>query len=97
MSFPISSGGNLFFFLSTTELHKRMPLQQVPRFYIPLELTCCYSLPTALSSVTGNHTTDSFCLLKENFKNLLFGSLSRKELRVIYQVALCPKDDDSEE
>ena len=34
-----------------------------------------YSLPTAMSSVAENYTMDLFCLLKENFKNLLFDSL----------------------
>ena len=34
-----------------------------------------YSLPTAMSSVAGNYTMDSFYLLKENFKNLLFDCL----------------------
>ena len=34
-----------------------------------------YSMPTAMSSITGNHTMDSFYLLNKNFKNLLFGSL----------------------
>ena len=34
-----------------------------------------YSLPTAMNSVTGNHLSDLFYLLKENFKNLLFDSL----------------------
>ena len=36
-----------------------------------------YSMPTAMSSVTGNQTTDLFYLLKENLfvKNLLFNLL----------------------
>ena len=34
-----------------------------------------YSLVTAMSSVTGNHTMDLFYLLKESDKNLLYGSL----------------------
>ena len=34
-----------------------------------------YSLPTAMSSVGWNYTMDSFYLLKENLKNLLFDSL----------------------
>ena len=34
-----------------------------------------YSLPTAMSSLTGNYTMDFFYLLKENFKNLLFDLL----------------------
>ena len=34
-----------------------------------------YSLPTAMSSLPGNHTIDSLYLLKENFKNLLFDFL----------------------
>ena len=39
------------------------------------------SLPTAMSSLTENHTMDLFCLLKKNFKNLLLDLLNRKELR----------------
>ena len=34
-----------------------------------------------MSSLTGNHTTDLFYLLKKNFKNLLFDLLNRKELQ----------------
>ena len=34
-----------------------------------------YSLPTAMSSLTGNHTMDLFYLLKENSKNLLLDLL----------------------
>ena len=30
-----------------------------------------YSLPTAMSSITGNHAIDLFYLLKKNFKNLI--------------------------
>ena len=55
------------------ELNSRMPVEQEIRFYVPLELSCCLS--TAMSSLTGNHTIDLFYLLKENFKNLLFGLL----------------------
>ena len=40
-----------------------------------------YSLPTAMSSLTGNHTMDLFYLLKKNLKNLLLDLLNRKELR----------------
>ena len=34
-----------------------------------------YSLPTAMSSLTGNHTMDLFYLLKKNSKNLLLDLL----------------------
>ena len=34
-----------------------------------------FPLPTAMSSLTGNHTMDLLYLLKENFKNLLFNLL----------------------
>ena len=34
-----------------------------------------YGLFIAMRSVTGNHTMDLFCLLKESFKNLLFDPL----------------------
>ena len=34
-----------------------------------------YSLPTATSFVSGNHTLDLFYLLSDNFKNLLFDLL----------------------
>ena len=42
-----------------------------PDFLFLLNRFFVYSLPTAMSSVTGNHTMDLFYLLKENFKNLL--------------------------
>ena len=45
---------------------------ELNRFYIPLEST---SLPTTMSSLTGNHMMVLFYLLKENFKNLLFNLL----------------------
>ena len=34
-----------------------------------------YSLPIAISSITGNNTMDLLYLLKENFKNLLLDLL----------------------
>ena len=45
-----------------------------------------YSLPTATSSVTKNHTMDLLYLLKENFKNLLLDSLitGRKFENLLY-------------
>ena len=44
-------------------------------FIFPLNRLVVYSLPTNMSSLTGNHTMDLFYLLKENFKNLLFDLL----------------------
>ena len=69
-----------------------MPLQQGPRFYIPLESTCC-------SFVTENHTMDLFYLLTENFKNLLVDSSQEGSSRIclIYQVVRCNKEGDLEE
>ena len=46
-----------------------------PDFIFLFNRLVTYSLPTAMSSVTGNHTMDLFYLLKENIKNLLFDSL----------------------
>ena len=37
-----------------------------------------YLLPTAMGSITRTHTVDSFYLLKENFKNLLFDPLIKQ-------------------
>ena len=37
-----------------------------------------YLFPTAMNFVTGNQTMDLFYLLKENFKNLLFDSLTTR-------------------
>ena len=49
-----------------------------------------------MSSVTGYHTMDLFYLLKENYKNLLFDWLIMR-ICLIYQVACCHKDGNSEE
>ena len=46
-----------------------------PDFIFLLNRLVVYSMPTAMSSVTGNHTMDLFHLLEENFKNVLFESL----------------------
>ena len=58
-----------------SELNSHMPLQQY--FIFLLNRLAVYSLPTNMSSLTGNHTMDLFYLLKENFKNLLFDLLIR--------------------
>ena len=42
-----------------------MPMQQEPRFYIPLEATFLSDTP-AMSSVAGNHTMDLSYPLREN-------------------------------
>ena len=58
-----------------------------------------YTLPTAMSFLTGNHTMDLLHLLKENFKNLLFGFLitkSSSRICLIYQDVRYHKDKDSE-
>ena len=70
-----------------------MPLQERPRFYVPL-----YLIPTAMSFLTGNQLMDLFHLLKENFKNLLFGSLILGASRIflIYQIVRCQKGDSEE-
>ena len=44
-------------------------------FIFLLNWLVTYLLPTAMSSLTGNHTMDLLYLLKENSKNLLFGLL----------------------
>ena len=46
-----------------------------PDFIFLFNQLVVYSLPTTMSSVTGNHTTASFSLFIENFKNFLFDSL----------------------
>ena len=49
-----------------------------------------YSLPTAMSSVTQNHTINLFYLLKENFKYLLFDSLIREgSSRISFILSSC--------
>ena len=60
-----------------------------------------YSMPTAMSSVTGNHTMDLFYLLKENLllkisylTNLSWRGASR--ICFIYQVVHCLKGDFTE-
>ena len=57
------------------ELNSHMPLQQGIRFICLLNRLVVYSLPTAMSYSTVNHTMDLFYLLKEGFKNLLFDLL----------------------
>ena len=44
-------------------------------FIFHLNRIFVYSLPDAMSSLTGNHTMDLFYLLKENFKNFLYDLL----------------------
>ena len=43
-------------------------------FYTPPESTCCLFVAYC-HSLTGNHRMHLLCLLKENFKNILFGLL----------------------
>ena len=60
-----------------TELHSHRPLQEGPRFYIPLELTCCL-FATYCHEFRNRESYDEFILpdlLKKNFKDLLFNSL----------------------
>ena len=45
------------------------------RCYVFLNRFVVYSLFTAMSSLTGNHTMELLYLLKENFNNLLFDLL----------------------
>ena len=40
-------------------------------FLFLLNRLVVYLLPTVMNSLTANHKTDLFCLLKKNFKNLL--------------------------
>ena len=66
----------LFFALVWTELESHMTLQQEPRFYIPLESTCClfFVYSHELHS-RESYDMDLFYHLKENFKNFLFDSI----------------------
>ena len=59
-----------------------------------------YLLPTAMRSLTGNHTMDWLYLLKQKFKNVLFNLLiigRSFEYLSIFQVVRYHKDEDSEE
>ena len=68
-------------------------------FIFLLNRLAVYSLPTAMSSLTGNHAMDLFYLLKENFKNLLFDLLITGSSfeNLSYLFVRCHKDEDSEE
>ena len=48
-----------------------MVLHKNPHFIFLLNRIVVYSLPAAMSSITGNHMMDMFYLLKEIFKDLL--------------------------
>ena len=68
-----------------------------PDFIFLLNWLAVCSLTTAMTSITGNHTMDLLYLLKENFKNLIFFSREgASRICLIYQVACCHKDGDSE-
>ena len=80
--FPSSRGGKLFSFLCTLILSKLNYIaiclcNKDTDFIFLLNWFVVYSLPTAMSSVTGNHTMDLLYLLKENLKNLIFDLLIR--------------------
>ena len=67
-------------------------------FIFVLNQLIIYSLPTAMSSVTGNHTINLFYLLKEYFKNLLFDLLiTGRRFKNLCYLSNCHKDKDSEE
>ena len=55
-----------------------------------------YSLPTVMSSLTGNHTMDLFYLLTYVLINLLITE-GASRICLIYQVVRCHKDENSEE
>ena len=77
--FPFSRGGKIVSFLSTliwSELNCiAICLCNTNPDLIFLLNQFNYGLFIAMRSVTGNHTMDLFCLLKESFKNLLFDPL----------------------
>ena len=54
-----------------SEINSRLPRRKIEFIFLFNRLVV-YSLPTAMSSLTGNNTIDLFYLLRENFKNLLF-------------------------
>ena len=64
-------------------------------FIFLLNRLVAYLLPTAKSFLTGNHLMDLLCLLKENFKNLLFDLASR--ICLTYQDVCFHKDEHFEE
>ena len=76
-SSPFSRRGNLFFFLCTLTLSElnyiaiRLCSKELDFIFL-LNRFVVYSLPTPMSSLTGNHAMDLFDLLKENFKKLPF-------------------------
>ena len=77
-----------------------MPMQQGPRFYIPLESTFLFDTP-AMSSVTGNHTMDLSYPLRENLllkiSFLTYWSWQgASEICFIYQVVQCHWGDSEE-
>ena len=57
------------------ELSSHMPLQQETRYIFFVNRLVVYSFPTAVNSLTGDHTINFFYLLKMNFRNLLFDLL----------------------
>ena len=81
------------------ELHSHMPLQQRPRFYIPLESTFFFSMSTAMSSMTGNHTMDSFTCWKRTFKTSCLTHWwweGASRIYLIYKGVRCHKGDSEE-
>ena len=57
------------------ELNSRCFCNRKLNFIFLMNRLVIYSLPTAMSSLSRNHTMDLFYLLKKNFKNLLFDLL----------------------
>ena len=60
------------------ELSSHMPLQQETRYIFFVNRLVVYSFPTAVNSLTGDHTINFFYLLKMNFRNLLFDSFNHE-------------------